>query len=408
MPDWRRLLVLYWITSFVEGLGVAQIYTFLPNRLAEVGVASPDIGHFVGWLGSLFFLTGLPFIPLWGVWADKYSRKAVIVRSALVEAVVFGVIAASAAPWQLVVGMLLVGFQLGNTGVMMAAIRDATPSHRFGLAMGIFAASSPLGFGAGPAIGAFMLDQLHLGSSAVFGFAGVLSVGVALMLALWSHEVRPEVVPTGSLLRLAFGAVKGVMADPIVRWLFIVYGLVFVGRQMSAQYIVLLIHDVEGTPLAVAGSIGLLGAATIVGAGFSPIGGWIADHLGFRRVLVVAIGGIAMSFAALPLAPNVAWLMVAYSFAIAFQAVVGAMVSGLLATEVPSERRSATLNLIYLPLYIGGIAGPAIGANVVNAGLRAVFFAAAAVLAGSLVVAIAFARRSRRSEPAAQPVPPID
>jgi DHA1 family multidrug resistance protein-like MFS transporter len=159
----------------------------------------------------------------------------------------------------------------------------------------------------------------------------------------------------------------------------------------------LLIHDVERTPLAVAGSIGLvLGVATIVGAGLSPVGGWIADRLGFCPVLVAAIGGIAISFAAVPLAPNVTWLAVAYSVAIAFQAVVGAMVSDLLATEVPSERRSATLNLIYLPLYLGGIAGPAIGATVVTSGLRTVFFAAAAVLAGSLVVAFAFARRSWR------------
>jgi MFS family permease len=111
---------------------------------------------------------------------------------------------------------------------------------------------------------------------------------------------------------------------------------------------------------------------------------------------VAAIAGIAISFAALPLAPNVTWLAVVYSVAIAFQAVVGAMVSGLLATEVPSERRSATLNLIYLPLYLGGIAGPAIGASVVTAGLRTVFAAAAAVLVASFVVAIAFVLRSGR------------
>src|ERR1700690_3098780 len=34
--DWRLLLAMYWITSFVEGFGVAQVYAFLPNRLAEV------------------------------------------------------------------------------------------------------------------------------------------------------------------------------------------------------------------------------------------------------------------------------------------------------------------------------------------------------------------------------------
>ena len=43
------------------------------------------------------------------------------------------------------------------------------------------------------------------------------------------------------------------------------------------------------------------------------------------------------------------------------------MVFGLLAIEVPPERRSATLNLVYLPLYAAGIVGPAIGAGVVTA-----------------------------------------
>ena len=71
IPDWRPLLGLYWITSFVEGLGVSLIYAFLPNRLAEVGVAATDIPHLVGVFGALFFLTGLPIIPLWGVWGTS-------------------------------------------------------------------------------------------------------------------------------------------------------------------------------------------------------------------------------------------------------------------------------------------------------------------------------------------------
>lgn len=394
-PDWRSLLALYWVTSFVEGLGVSQIYAFLPNRLTEVGLNSAEVGHFVGVLGALFFLSGLPFIPLWGVWADKYSRKAVIIRSALVEAVVFSVVAASQAPWQLVVAMLLVGFQLGNSGVMMAAIRDVTPSHRLGLAMGFFAASSPLGFGAGPVLGSFMIDGLHLTSAAVFALAAALSVGVALLLAVASREVRPEVVPTGSTLSLALAAVRGVLSDPVVRWLFVVYGVVFVGRQMSAQYMTLLVHDVEHTSLLVAGSVGLvLGVAPVLGAALSPAGGWVADRLGFRPVLVASISGIAIALLALPLATTVTVLAVAYGLAVAFQTVVGAMVSGLLATEVPAERRSATLNLIYLPLYLGGIAGPAIGAGVVTEGLRAVFYVAAGALVAAAFLALVFAWRT--------------
>ncbi len=401
--DWHVLLTVYWITSFIEGYGVSQVYAFLPNRLAEVGLPDADIQRMVGLLGSLFFLSGLPLIPFWGVWADKYSRKAVIIRSAIVEVGVFGAVALSQQPWQLVLAMMLVAFQLGNSGVMMAAIRDVTPPARLGLAMGIFAASGPLGFGVGPALGGFMIDHLHTGSAGVFALAAILSAAIALMLAVGSPDVRPEVVPQGSVVRLALGAVKGVLSDPIVRWLFTIYGLVFLGRQMSTQYLALLVHEVEHTPLEVAGSIGLvLGLATVVGAGLSPIGGWVSDRVGFRAVMVGAMAGMAIAFAALPLSPTVQVMAVAYSLAMACQSIIGAMVSGLIATEVAAERRSATLNLVYLPLYLGGIAGPALGSSVVSNGLRSVFFAASAILVAGTFVAIGFARRFAESR--ARPV----
>jgi hypothetical protein len=57
------------------------------------------------------------------------------------------------------------------------------------------------------------------------------------------------------------------------------------------------------------------------------------------------------------------------------------MVFGLLATEVPPERRSTTLNLVYLPLYAAGIVGPAIGGVVVQAGVAAPFLVGGVVLA---------------------------
>ena len=82
-------------------------------------------------------------MPLWGVWADKYSRKAVIVRSALVEAVVFTLAALAREPWQMAIAVMLIGFQLGNTGVMLAAIRDVTPKARLGTTIGLFGAAGP-------------------------------------------------------------------------------------------------------------------------------------------------------------------------------------------------------------------------------------------------------------------------
>ena len=97
----RRSSSVFWVTSMVEGLGVSQIFALVPTYLREMGVAQADRLAFVGLFSALIFVVGMPLVPLWGVWADKYSRKAVIVRSALVEAVVFAGVALSREPWQL-------------------------------------------------------------------------------------------------------------------------------------------------------------------------------------------------------------------------------------------------------------------------------------------------------------------
>src|SRR5678816_1183595 len=158
LQDWRILLAVFWVTSMVEGLGVSQIFALLPSYLRELGVAPQDRLAFIGIFSALIFIVGMPLVPLWGAWADKYSRKVVIVRSALVEAVVFAAVALAREPWQLAVAMLLIGFQLGNTGVMLAGIRDVTPRARLGTVMGIFGASTAVGMASGPALAGVLID----------------------------------------------------------------------------------------------------------------------------------------------------------------------------------------------------------------------------------------------------------
>ena len=131
-PDWIRIVVVFWLTSMVEGIGVSQVFAFLAPELRILGVPEADRAPFVGLFSALIFIVGMPLVPLWGVWADLYSRKAVIVRSCLVEAVVFACVALSREPWQLALSLLLIGFQLGNTGIMLAAIRDVVPRRRIG------------------------------------------------------------------------------------------------------------------------------------------------------------------------------------------------------------------------------------------------------------------------------------
>jgi MFS family permease len=197
------IVAAFWITSMVEGMGVSQVFALLPSQLSGMGVSDADRLSFIGLFSSLLFVLGMPLVPLWGVWADKYSRKAVIARSAIVEAVVFTGMALAREPWHVAVSMLLIGFQLGNTGVMLAGIRDATPRARLGTTIAIFGASGPVGFALGPTLAGILIDGLGWSVSGVFGLSAALSVGTALLVGFGTREIRPEVIPQGRALRFS-------------------------------------------------------------------------------------------------------------------------------------------------------------------------------------------------------------
>jgi MFS family permease len=388
----------YGITSTVEALGVAQVFAFLPLRLREVGLPEDQIPTFTGLFTSLIFVFGIVLVPFWGVWADKYSRRAVIVRSAVVEVFVFAGVAMAVEPWQLAASLLLVGLQLGNTGVMLAALRDVTPRHRVGTVTALFGATAPLGFAIGPVLGAFIVDGLGLPLSAVFWSGAALSAGTVVLLLVASREVRPAVVPVGSAVSLARAAIVGVLRDRSVRRLFLIFGVSILANQMSRPYVPLLVEDVNAGAGNLASAIGLVaGTAALVGALISPLAGPLGDRVGFRRVLAVSLLGAGVMLLLMPLAPTVAVLAgigVGYS---ALQASTQAMVFGLVAVEVAPERRSATLNLILLPLYVAGIIGPTIGAVAAGlGGIEAPFYAAGLVfLAGGVVVTASLRRTAR-------------
>ncbi|HEY3523324.1 MAG TPA: MFS transporter [Candidatus Limnocylindrales bacterium] len=393
--DWPWLVAAFWITSMVEGLGVSQFYAFLPEYLRQLGAGDAERLTLVGIFGALPFLVGLPLVPLWGVWADLYSRKAVIARSAFVEAVVFAGLAIVRTPVQLAIPVLLVGFQLGNTGVMLAAIRDVTPRRRLGTVIAVFGAASAVGFAVGPLLGGWLIDTARVGIGGVYLLAAAFSVGTGLLVALGTREVRPAVVPAGRVVRLAFGAVRSVVSDSHVRGIFAIYAVSFLANWMSRPFLPVIVERLAGPGPGLASAIGVvLGAAALAGALVAPVGGWLGDRVGFRRVLVGAIGIVGVALLLVPFAPGIATLALLSVALAAGVAIAGSMVFGLLATEVPPERRSATLNLVYLPLYLAGIVGPGAAGGISGAfGPQAPFFLGAAVALATLAVLVLRAGR---------------
>jgi MFS family permease len=383
---WITLLVLFGIASTVEAFTVSHVFRFMPLYLATVHVPPPEVPAWTGYLNAAFFLFGLPLVPFWGVWSERYGRIPIIARSAFVEMVVFAVLWLAQNRWQAAFGLLLVGFQLGNTGVMLTALRAVTPQGRVGFAISLFGVTPSLGFALGPVTGGWLVDHSILNLHTLFAVDAAMSlVAGAILLAFAREGTRPP-PPSGSAARLAIGAVRQALTGKMTLIVFGVFGLAYFAQQIANPFLPLLVLRIVGSSSGAAGQIGIVfGASALIGALLSPLAGAAGDRYGFRPLLAGACVLAAASLAELAAAPSLVWLTVGAVALGAAAATTISMVFALLATTVPDERRATTLNLVLLPIYFSSVAGAILGALLVRNGLNTVLWTGAAI---SLVAAL--------------------
>jgi MFS family permease len=383
---WIALLVLFGIASTIEAGSVSHVFRFLPLYLGTVHVPPAEVPAWTGYLNAAFFLFGLPLVPFWGVWAERYGRVPIIARSAFVEMVVFTVLWLAQNRWEAAFGLLLVGFQLGNTGVMLTALRAVTPPGRVGFAISLFGVTPSLGFALGPTAGGWLVDHGVLNLHTLFALDAAISLLAGILLLAFAREGPRPPAPSGSAVRLALGALRMALTGRVTLIVFGVFGLAYFALQIANPFLPLLVIRLHGGTAGVAGQIGIVfGASALLGALLSPLAGAAGDRYGFRPLLAGACVLAAASLGALALAPDLVWLTVAAVALGAASATAISMVFAILATAVPVERRATTLNLVLLPIYFSSVAGAVVGSLLVREGLNTVLFTGAAI---SLVAAL--------------------
>ncbi|MCI0476461.1 MAG: MFS transporter, partial [Anaerolineales bacterium] len=143
--SWVSLTAFFALASFVEIVLFSNLAAFTPIYLQYLGFDDAEIKFWTGILASVAMLMGFWFVPMWGVLADRYGRKPLIVRSFAIEAVACLIMALAPNIWIFTFGRMLTGLALGNTGLMFASISEHAPRHRVGLAISLVTSSQPLG-----------------------------------------------------------------------------------------------------------------------------------------------------------------------------------------------------------------------------------------------------------------------
>lgn len=370
--------------------------------MRSLGVPEAELPGTVAFLSMAALLFGLPLVPFWGAWAERYSRKAIIVRSAVVEALLFGLIGLASGIGQVAVLVPLVGLNLGNTGVMLAEITDRTPRARLAFAISLVGTASPLGFAIGPALGGFLVDRYGVQPLLVIdAFATLVVIG---LLVLFYHEDRTRPRSPLGVRALVRRSLVAVVRSPLARLVFATYFLVLLGQRAVSPFLALWVEGIAG-PVMLATTVGLVaglyGLSAAIG---SPLAGIVGGRVGEWRVLLVAIAVCATGALVIAVIPGLLPFAVVYAILGIGFATAGSMLFTTLATGLPTEIRASVLALALVPLYLSGIAGSFAATRLLaisDGDLRIMWVAAGISIALALVPALRLPRG--RARPPAGP-----
>ena len=386
------MLTLFTLASFIEVVAYGQLAAFTPLHLPTIGVAPENVPIAVGLITAGANAIGLLFLPFWGVLADRYGRKPLIIRSFVATGAGLAVAAVGRNVWLFTLGRGLNSLNLGNSGLMMTTLQESAPAARLGFAFGVVNGAGPLGAFIGPLVGGPLVDRY--GFNLVLGIDAVLLAGVALGLMVGYRDAFVPSRERPPVMSAAFEGLRIIRSSPRLRALFPALLVLFAGWMLTFIYLPLVvqrIHGDDGLGTAVGIALGASGLVTLLA---SPAIGTIADRFGHWRVLYLS----ASLDGLLWLAP---WLTREYwPFVIAF-AIVSGVGSGVfslsfnvLSASTTNASRARVMTFAYLPLNLGFIVGPGLGALLVSRDAFSIFPAAAMFeLAGVGLLAYAARRR---------------
>ncbi|MBJ7604442.1 MAG: MFS transporter [Candidatus Dormibacteraeota bacterium] len=362
LPDWRRNLAVLWVAQFTAILGFAFAFPFLPLYLKDLGVHRQDqLAFFSGLAGGASGLALMVASPLWGIVADRYGRKSMLVRAMIGGAVTLTLLGFARGPGDVIVLRFLQGASSGTVGAATALVATGTPRARVGWALGVLTSAVAVGSAMGPFLGGIAAGQLGL--RAVFWVGGGMLALAALGAALL---IRETMVPR-STAKAGTALTTLRQSGP--------HALAAIGALLICQAILQTAYS-GFSPLLVLKLLTVIpsGAATITGVAFGISGlssaaaavlyAPFARRLGYRRLAVVTALGVGAGLALAGLG-TMAWTMVlsAGFLGLMFGATSPAL-SAMLGLEVPASIQARIFGFSSSATALGFALGPLGGGSI--------------------------------------------
>ncbi|WP_366515774.1 multidrug efflux MFS transporter [Streptococcus gallinaceus] len=375
--NWRQNLKVAWLGNFFTGASFSLVMPFMVLYVEELGAPKSKVELYAGLAVSLSALASALVSPIWGRLADRFGRKPMMVRAALVMTFTMGGLAFVSNVYWLLVLRILNGVFAGYVPNSTALIASQAPKEHSGYALGTLATGVTGGSLIGPLLGGLLAEWL--GIRQVFLLVGFILLICTLMTIFLVKEdfepiTREDVLPTREVFRQ-------VSSLQIMIGLFVTSMIIQISAQSIAPILTLYIRHLGQTTnlMFVSGLIvSALGFSSMLSSSFL---GKIGDRIGNHRLLLLALFySFAMYFlCALAQTPlQLGILRFLYGFG------VGALmpsINSLLSKITPREGISRIFSYNQMFSYMGQVAGPFVGSMVAtHLGYRMVFYVTAMIV----------------------------
>lgn len=375
MP-WVVTLTILVASAFLMDMSFTMITPFLPVYLSsELGAKASEVDMWSGAVFAVtFFVSGL-LGPVWGVLADRKSRKLMALRASIGLTISYALCGIVQTPMQLFAARFFPGLCAGLYPALLALLAASIPARKTGLSMGLMQGGMTVGAVVGPFVGGVLADYFGMRESF---FVASVALGLISLLIGFCIKEKPRTVKVTSRNWFDWSVLRQPAIFKMLIACAVIHASLFSAQPILPLYIAQLQGSMDNI-MMLSGTIFSVCAISIMIA--SPILGAAGQRFGFLKVLSCSLffAGLLISAQVLGRTPFEfgVWRFIA-GFAIAG---LIPLVNSIISTECPPDKKGEVFGFNFLTGHAGMALGPfAAGALSGWFGYQAVIVASGLIL----------------------------
>lgn len=376
LVPWVVTLTILVASAFLMDMSFTMITPFLPVYLSsELGAKDSEVDMWSGAVFAVtFFVSGL-LGPVWGVLADRKSRKLMALRASIGLTISYALCGIVQTPMQLFAARFFQGLCAGLYPALLALLAASIPARKTGLSMGLMQGGMTVGAVVGPFVGGVLADYFGMRESF---FVASVALGLISLLIGFCIKEKPRTVKVTSRNWFDWSVLRQPAIFKMLIACAVIHASLFSAQPILPLYIAQLQGSMDNI-MMLSGTIFSVCAISIMIA--SPILGAAGQRFGFLKVLSCSLffAGLLISAQVLGRTPFEfgVWRFIA-GFAIAG---LIPLVNSIISTECPPDKKGEVFGFNFLTGHAGMALGPfAAGALSGWFGYQAVIVASGLIL----------------------------